>query len=222
MGQGVRGGLEHKTNFGNTGYPVDVALSQDGNVLLVSFLGTKGGSIESSVVYYNFKDGEEKESYQVASLKYVDAIIPTAAFVDKKLSILIADNALVMVEGLTEPKEVASIPLEKEIKRVVYNKEYIALILKNSGKTNYELRLYRTDGEMVLSTLFEGEYSNIEIADKQIIMYEGNKCVIYNQEGVCKYKGELEMNIVNMFPVSGFNKYMVISTSGFQEMKLVK
>lgn len=214
--------VEHKTNFGNTGYPVDVALSQDGNVLLVSFLGTKGGSIESNVVYYNFKDGEEKESYQVASLKYVDAIIPTAAFVDKKLSILIADNALVMVEGLTEPKEVASIPLEKEIKRVVYNKEYIALILKNSGKTNYELRLYRTDGEMVLSTLFEGEYSNIEIADKQIIMYEGNKCVIYNQEGVCKYKGELEMNIVNMFPVSGFNKYMVISTSGFQEMKLVK
>lgn len=214
--------IEHSTNFGSTGYPIDVALSQDGNVLLVSFLGTAGGVIENKVVYYNFDVGAEQQNYQVATMKYPDAIIPTTAFLDKKISVLVADNALTLIEGLTEPKEVASIIIEKEIKQVEYNEEYIALVLKNSGQTDYELRLYRTDGEVVWSTVFEGEYSNIEIADKQIIMYEGNRCAIYNQAGVCKYEGELEMNIVSMFPVRGFNKYIVISTSGFQEIRLVK
>lgn len=214
--------IEHNTNFGSTGYPIDVALSQDGNVLLVSFLGTRGGVIENKVVYYNFSEGAEQQNYQVATLQYEDAIIPTAAFLDKTLSVLVADNALVWVEGLTEPKEVASIPIEKEIKRVVYNEEYIVLVLKNSGQTDYELRSYRTDGELVLSTPFEGEYSNIEITDNQIMMYEGNRCAIYNQAGVCKFKGELEMNIVSILPVRGFNKYIVISTSGFQEIRLVK
>ena len=82
--------------------------------------------------------------------------------------------------------------------------------------------MYRTDGKQILSTQFQNEYANIEIEDHQIIMYEGEKCAIYNQAGICKFEGELERNIVSMYPVFGFNKYIVISTSGFQEIQLVK
>ena len=60
------------------------------------------------------------------------------------------------------------------------------------------------------------------VVDNQIIMFDGSKCTIYNQAGTCKYEGELEMSIKKLFPVSGFNKYMVISTNGFQEIQLVK
>lgn len=215
--------IEHSASLGKTGYPVDISLSYDGSVLLVSYLGTKGSSVVSRATYYNFgKAGEDKVDYQVANLEYADTIIPITAFLDKKLSMLIADNAVVFMEGLDEPRESMFIQLDKEIKRVAYNEDYIVLVLKNSGQTDYELRLYSTEGKQILSTQFEGEYANIEIVGNQIIMYEGSKCAIYNKNGTCKYEGELEMNIVNMFPVSGFNKYMVISANGFQEIQLVK
>ena len=204
-------------------YPIDIALSHDGNVLSVSYLGTKGSSVLSEVVYYHFgAAGEDKSDYQVAKLEYLDTIVPVVSFLEKKLSILISNNSISLIEGLEEPTEVASIMLDKEIKRVAYNEDHIALVLKNSGQTDYELRLYSTDGKQEFSTQFEGEYTNVEIVDNQIIMFDGSKCTIYNQAGTCKYEGELEMSIKKLFPVSGFNKYMVISTNGFQEIQLVK
>lgn len=215
--------VEHKASLDTTGYPVDIALSQDGNVLMVSYLGTKGSGVVSRVAYYNFSEaGAGKDNYQVAELEYVDTVIPVISFLDKKKSLLVADNQIILMEGLDSPQEVVRISVEKEIKRLAYNEEYIVLVLKNSGQTDYELLMYRTDGKQILSTQFQNEYANIEIVDHQIIMYEGEKCAIYNQAGICKFEGELERNIVSMYPIFGFNKYIVISTSGFQEIQLVK
>ena len=215
--------VEHKASLSEPGYPVDVALSQDGNVLTVSYLGTKGSSVVSRVNYYNFGEaGEGKKDYQVASMEYVDSIIPTITFLDKTTSMLVADHSIIFMEGLEEPKELFTVPIEKEIKQVTYNEEYIALLLKNSGQTNYELCIYSDKGKLVFSTQFDGEYANMKIIDDQVVMFEGNRCAIYNQYGTCKYEGELGMNIVSMFPVSGFQKYIVISANGFQEIQLVK
>lgn len=215
--------VEHKASLSTTGYPMDIALSQDGTVLMVSYLGTKGSGIASKVAYYNFAEaGADKDNYQVAELEYVDTVIPVVSFLDKKQSLLVADNQIILMEGLDNPQEIVRIPVEKEIKRVAYNEKYIVLVLKNSGQADYELLMYRTDGKQILSTQFQNEYANIEIEDHQIIMYEGEKCAIYNQAGICKFEGELERNIVSMYPIFGFNKYIVISTSGFQEIQLVK
>lgn len=215
--------IEHKASFNNTGYPVDIALSQDGNTLLVSYVGAKGSSVLAKVAYYYFgEDSSQQEDYQVADMEYVDTIIPTTAFVDKNTSILVADNALIFMEGLKEPQEKFTITLEKEIKSVAYNEKYVALVLKNSGQTDFELCLYRMDGKQVLSIPFEGEYNHIKVVDDQILLYDGNKCVVYNDSGVCKFEGIFEMNIMDMFPVSGFNKYIVISANGFQEIQFVK
>ena len=215
--------VEHKASFGNTGYPIDISLSNDGNVLLVSYLNIDGSDIVTKAVYYHFgKAGEEKTNHQVAHAEYKDMIIPSVKFLDKNTSLLVSDHAFILYEGLDEPKQTKIVELDKEIKSVAYDEDYIVFVLKNSGQTNYELRLYRTNGEQVMTTEFEGEYSNIKIAGKEIVLYSGDTCAIFNEKGVCKFQGTLENNIMELFPIAGLNKYMLISANGFSEIQLAK
>jgi len=46
--------VEHKTSLSGTGYPLDVSLSEDGEVMQVVYLYTQEGKITSKVAYYNF------------------------------------------------------------------------------------------------------------------------------------------------------------------------
>ena len=133
-----------------------------------------------------------------------------------------SDRSLIFYKGLEEPKESKIIELEKEIRSISYDDNHIALVLKNVGEVGDELRLYRLDGKQVMNAEIEGEYANIKISKGQVLLYEESKCAIFNASGVCKYEGNLEMNVMDMFPITGLNKYMVISANGFQGIQLAK
>ena len=154
--------------------------------------------------------------------EYTDTVAPVAVFLNQKTSLLVTDCALIFYEGLKEPQEVMTVKIDKEIESVAYNDKYIALVLKSSGKTGYELQLYQTNGKQKMSVQLDGEYSNVKIAKGQVLLNEGNKCAIYNTAGVCRFSGTLEMSVMDIYPMSGVNKYMVINANGFQEVQLAK
>lgn len=215
--------VEHKASFKNTGYPVDLAISENGQTLVVSYLGTKGTGISTKVIYYYF-GGEEKEKkdYEVLHKEYLDSIAPKTIFLNQKTSLIVMDNALVFNEGLKNPKEVATVKVKREIESVAYNEKYVALLLKNSGESGCELQLYQTSGKQKMNVKLEGEYTSIKLIDEQVVLSDGNKCVIYRTDGVRKFAGDLEMNVLDICPIMGMNKYMIITAKGFQEIRLIK
>ena len=110
----------------------------------------------------------------------------------------------------------------KEIKSVFHNEKYIGLILKNQGKGGYELRLYNKTGKVVLSKEFTGDYNHVKLCDDQVIMYDGKTCSIFMKNGVQKFKGRMDNNIQEIFPVGGVNQYIVLSANGMEKIRLVK
>ena len=54
--------VEHKTSLSGTGYPMDVAMSDDGKTMQVLYLYTQEGKITSKVIYYNFGEAGEESS----------------------------------------------------------------------------------------------------------------------------------------------------------------
>jgi len=215
--------VEHKTSFANTGYPIAIDLAQDGKMLLVSYLCAQGNGVVSRVAYYDFGESKsEKEDKLVTQKEYKDTIIPTVYFINKKKSLFVTDKSIILYEGLDEPKEKAVIKVNREIQSIDYNEQYIALVTKNSKGTGYELSFYRNDGKQLMHVPIEAEYTKMKVSGKQVLLYDESKCAIYNADGICKFKGALEMQVLDMFAISGANKYMVISAGGFQEIRLAK
>lgn len=215
--------VEQKASLTNTGYPIDVAVSNDGTMLLVSYLYVKGNAVTTQIVYYDFggKDGKKKD-YKVAEGEYVNTVVPTVLFFDNYVSAAVGNGELLFYKGKDAPRLFQKIEIKKEIKSVAYDESGIAMILKNPGKTGSQLCLYNTKGKEVMSVDFEGEYTHMKLSGDKIILFDGNKCSIYNKAGIHKYEGELEMNVMEIIPIMGVDKYLVIGTDELQEIQLTK
>lgn len=215
--------VEHNVSPKSTGYPIDIALSEDGKLLLVSYLCVDGNKLTSKVTYYYFGEGtEDKANYQVLEKEFSGAVVPVTTFLDRNTSMVVADNGLYFFEGLRQPEESISIVWEEEIQGIAYNDKLIAVVLKSKDSSGYKLHIYNKDGEELSSVDLEREYTHIKVVEDQVILFDAEMCSIYVKNGVHKYEGKMEERIMEIFPLAGLNKYMAINASGFQEVRLVQ
>lgn len=213
--------LEYKVSAVEQGYPVDLALSPDGTTLLVSYVSIKDGNPDTELVYYDFGNKDEDGKYRVGGKTYEDTVMPSVYFVSDEKSVAVGDGGFVLYNG-NKPKEKEYVKISKEIKSICYDKEYLGIILKNTDKAGYELKLFDYDGKEVISKDFEGDYSKVKIEKGQVLMYDGEKCSIYTDSGVHRFDGKMGTNIKDIFPLKGINKYLVVDANGTKTVRLTK
>lgn len=215
--------VELATSLTGTGYPLDISISEDGKLLLVSYLSIQNGQLVTRVKYYNF-EGEKvsNQEYEVTTGDYEGMAAGTAFFMNSKVSVVVGDDRLLIYSGEGKPELAEEIALDKKIKSVFHSERYVGLILKNEGRTGYELCLYNTSGKKILSEEFTGDYSNVKIDGEQVLMYDGKKCSVFTRTGIHKFKGDLGSNILEIFPVLGVNKYIMMTANGMEVIRFVK
>ncbi len=215
--------VEHQASFDGTGYPLDVSIAPNGEVMQVVYMQVKSSGIESKAAYYNFGEkGETATDHEVASKEYNNSVAVSGFFMTQQVSAVVGDNCLTLFKGKEVPEEVTTVTIEKEIQSVFHNDAYIGMILKNEGSGGYELRVYNKSGKKVMSKDFSESYKNAEIYGGQIVMYDGKQCCVYLRSGILKFKGELDNNILEIFPIKGVNKYIVMNANGMEHMRFVK
>ena len=214
---------EIKTAFSATGYPMDVSISEDGTLLLVPYMYIENGMITTKIVFYNFAgETSANKEYEIVSDSFENMMAPTAFFMNETISAVIGDDRILIYNKKEKPELSQTIMLDKEIKSVFHDDKYIGLILKNEGKAGYELGLYNTSGKKVLSREFTGDYANVKISEGKIFMYDGKKCSIFTRWGLHRFDGELNGNILEIFPTTGLNKYVVMSENGMEIIRLAR
>ena len=214
--------VEHNISLSGMGYPMDVAISADGEVLQVSYLYVYEGKILSKVAYYNFgKAGKSEKDYQIAYKEFENTVIAAGFYMDGRTSVVVGDNCMTIFEGKDRIEEVATLVFDKEMQAVAHNDKYIAMVLANSGEASCELRVYNKSGKMVTSEDFVGNYRNIKVSGRQIILYDGKECAIFLKNGVKKLEGEMYNSIMEIIPLSGMNKYAVMNANGIENVRLV-
>ncbi len=215
--------VEHKSSISGTGYPVNIAMSNDGNTMEVLYLYTQDGKITSKILYYNFGSaGEDKTDHIVSEKEYDNTIMASAFFMDENTSVAVGDNLLAIYSGTESPKESTTIKINGEIKNIFHNSKYIGLIVKNKNASEYELQLYNTSGKQVLSKSVADTYDKVKISKGYIILYDGKKCSIYKINGIHRFEGSMDDDILEILPVSGVNRYVVMTADGLDLVRLVK
>ena len=123
-------------------------------------------------------------------------------------------------ENIASPALVAQVAVESEIQSVCYNKDYVAMILKNpSGEYTSSLQVYRKDGSHMFTKDFTYEYTHLDIDDDLIILYNENSCEIFNMAGVQKLYATFDFT-VSKIRKGRFPNTLVVS--GPQQMREIK
>lgn len=212
---------ENQTKVDDPGYPMDVAVSDDGLVMMVTYQFVDGGDTTSYVAFYNFGDvGQNEDDRIVSGYTYEGVVIPQIQYLGGNRSVALREDGFTLYKGKQIPKENETIKVEKEIISTFYNDETIGLVFKNTSKDKqYTMEVYSSDGVKKFTKDFNIPYTNIRMSDGYILMYNSSQICVLNSRGVEKYMGTIDGTIKDFFKI-GWNRYLLVLDNGVNVIKL--
>lgn len=206
-----------------SGYPLDIALSNDAIKLAVTMLDVNDGQAKSTVVFYNFGSvGQNEIDHMVSSYSYKNTIIPDIEFVSNNRMLAFGDSAVLIFEGTQKPSLSKKISVDSEIKSLFYNEDYFGLVTNNEDKeTTRHMEIYDTKGSHVLSKDFSLDYSAIEfLANNEICIRSDTECLIYNTYGVKRFSYTFDVPIYKILSGTSDRNYTFILEGITEKVKL--
>jgi len=211
-----------RTRMKNSGYPLTVAMSDNGHLVLVSYLYVDSGEIKSRVAFYNFGQvGKNKSDNFVGGYDYADSVVPYAGFMDSSTAFAVADNRIMFYTGTEIPVSAAENFFEGEIQGVYYNSNYVGLVfLDTESESRYRLDIYNTSGSKILSKAFDIDYKDIVFCSDYFIVYNEQECMVCNISGIEKYNGNFKDTVYVLVPAKSISHYVLITQDSLQTIEL--
>lgn len=212
-----------KTTMKDSGYPVAIGISPNGELVCVSYLYPEDGALKTSVAFFNFGSVGQNEIDNYASgYDYPGVIVPFVQFMNSKSAFAVSDDRVMFYSGDQKPVSQAEIFTgNEEIKSVYYSDFYMGLVFPNStDEGNYRLQVYNDRGDLVLTTYFDMEYTEVVFSNKQIIIYNEDECIIKDMGGHVKYEGLFENPVRTMIPTSQKSKFVLVTSDKVETMNL--
>lgn len=215
---------EIQTTLDKSGYPMDIDLSNDGKKLFSTYLYLDGAEVKNGLAAYNFGTVGQNENADrlMGGYQLKDTIAPKVEFLDNNTICAFGDNQFIIYSMKEKPSEKAKIVFDKEVRSVVYNSEYIGVVIPNSKteEASYVLELYNTSGKKVLTKNIDINYENVKMNGDEIVFTGGTECRIYTDKGRLKFSCTFQKNVVDIVPTGYKRRYIVLYDSGSEVIRL--
>ena len=212
---------ENQTKIDEPGYPMDVTISNDGIIMMVTFQMVDGGETTSYVAFYNFGDvGQNEDDRIVSGFTYPGIVIPQIRYLGGNTSAAIREDGFTLYEGKQIPDEVRTVEVDQEIVSTFCDDSTIGLVFKNNDKEKiYAMEVYTTSGKLKFKKAFNIPYTSIRMSDGYILMHNSSQMCVMNGEGTEKFSGSVDGTIHDFFRL-GWNTYLLVLDSGIHVIRL--
>ncbi len=216
--------FERGNTINNSGYPMDISLSEDGKKLAVTYLTVSEGDIVSTVVFYNLSEiGESSNNLQVGAYKFKKGIVlPDIEFLNNDTVVVYKNNGFVIYSIKQIPKDIKEVNLKGKILSILHNKNKLGVVLETKEGASRHLLLYDLKGKQILDKTLDFEYKKIFLTDTEIIMYDDLTCIVMKENGKEKFKHTFEGDIVDFYPVNNLDRYLLINEAKLSGIQLTE
>ena len=186
--------VEIKTTIGQNGYPLDIALSEDGKKMVVSYVNTENMGVISKVAFYNFSSVGQNENSDrlVGGEDFSGSLVPKVEFLDNDTVCAFIDDKIMVYDMKDKPGEKAKIELADEPKSVFANEKYIGVVTEMENQTgNYLLKVYNLDGKERFQKEINTEYIQIVADEDELLLLGSNSLLVMDYHGNIRYQGDL-------------------------------
>lgn len=212
---------ENQTRVDDPGYPLDLAVSEDGVLIMVSYQFVDGEETTSYAAFYNFAaTGQNQIDNIVSGYQYKGIVIPQVEYLDSSTAVAFRDDGFSIFKGKQIPKESANVTVEEEIVSTFYDASHVGLVFKNDAKDKlYTMKVYDTAGHVEFQKDFNIPYTSIRMSGGQIVMHNDSQVCVITTDGVEKYNGNIDEGTINDFFKLGYNKYVLVLDTGISTIK---
>ena len=211
---------ENQTNIQDPGYPMDVALADNGVVMMVAYQFVDSSETTSYIAFYNFGEvGQNEDDRIVSGYTYDGVVVPQIQYLGSN-AVALRDDGFTIYSGRQIPKELKTVQVEKEIISTFYDENNIGLVFKNDSKDKqYTMQVYSSAGKLKFSKDVNIPYTTIRMSDDYIVMYNSSQLCVLNSNGSEKYFGSVDGTVKDFFKL-GWNKYLLVMDTGVNVIKL--
>ena len=209
---------EIKTSMDSPGYPLDLALSEDGQLIAVSYLAYDGSVQKDVIDVYSFGSaGQNQMDNRIGEFEYTGRIIQDLVYVQGSTLAAFTDNGFLVLNGANVPEETKSVQVADQIVSVFCDSSHIGLIT-GTGNT-HQLLVYTTEGRKITDKSFTYSYTDMDYASGEVTLYNNNNFSVYNLSGVCKFDGSYTGSTADIFAVGRY-RYGVVKDAGIDQIQL--
>jgi hypothetical protein len=217
---------ERKTSIENSGYPLDISVSDDGEKLFTSYIKIDGTTVPDYLAAYNYGSVGQNENADrlVGGFTFEDTVFPLVRFVDNDTIACFGDNKIVIYAMDEKPSEKAVIDVENtEMLGVFANSDYVGYIAENEKDGDrYTIYIYDLNGKLEAETGYNNSFSNIYATDDELVIVGEFDCSIYYLNGIKKFSTTFKKNLINIVPNGNKLEYIAIFENETQIIKLNK
>lgn len=211
------------TSLTGDGYPVDMALSDDGSKLVVSYVSVSGEELQTNVAFYNFSDvGQNSVDRLVGGFNhYGSSVVGRVEFVNNNTVIALAEDRVSFYSISQYPELKEEVTFEDQLQKVTYNNDYIGLLFNNADSVDkYRMLVYNMKGQKVSELFFSEDYRNFEFNKDSLLLYNEKVFTLMNIKGKTKYQDNFDMTIEKIIPLDSGQRFLVFNSKYVQEIRL--
>ena len=212
-----------ETHINNSGYPVTISLSPNGELLGVAYVYIDAGVLKTNVVFYNFGPvGANNSDFVISTYSYTDLLVPYIRFMNDRTAFAVGDSRLMIYGGDGQkPISIAEHLYDEEVQSVFYSDKYIGLVFfGEDGNQKYRLDVYGTDGNKVGSYSFDTDYTDIFFGQDNFVIYNETECFIETISGIEKFHGNFTKTVKLMIPTNSAYRYVVVTDTSIDTIQL--
>ena len=195
----------------NTGYPISLAISPDGQRLLVSMICVSEGTVAAQLSFYDFGDlGSTQKDNIIASFNYVGSVFPEVGFFADGSAIAFGTREIIIYSGGKKPESSARISASSEIGSVFKNRKGFAVINK-AGEDKNTLTVYDHKGHVKFEKTVRLDYNKAQyISNGDILIANGDQVILYNGHGIRRFHHTFSDGFVALMPSGGLRDYVLV------------
>lgn len=213
------------TTIADGGYPLDIALSNDGTKLITSYITVEGITIKNSIAAYNFGDvGQNETDRLVGGFNNLEnTLVSKVEFLNNDIVCAFGDDRFIYYSMREKPSEKCEInAFQEEIESIFYNSHFVGVVEKKKDDPNslYRLRVFDLNGKERFSRGLDFTYQNIYATEDEIIVVGNSESRIYDFLGNLKFSYAFSKEIKNIVPTGSPWKYIVVYDDATEVIKL--
>lgn len=211
-----------KTRIDSPGYPVDLDVSKNSELLMVSYLYVDGNTPTSYVAFYSFGSaGQNQMDNIVSGYTYPNVMIPQVSFLGDDVAVAVRDDGLTLYSGSQIPAENLSVTEETEISSTFINDRGVGLIVQSGDDhQGHVLKMYNTSGKLVAEQELQTDYTSVTVSGGQLILHNDRQVSIYGMDGTERFSGMIEEGVVQSICKTGGSRYMIVMEDGLETIRL--
>ncbi|MBO4416342.1 MAG: hypothetical protein J5824_10245 [Lachnospiraceae bacterium] len=211
--------LDMKTEVKKSGFPITMALSDDGKKLVTSYFEV-GQENKGWLTFYNFDDvGQNYSDKMVGSFSFDENLIVDIRMLnDSRVAVFYADGCN-LYKFREKPEFIKTITVDGGIEAVCDSGDGFAIARKEAENKN-SITVYDVNGKAVTDVIGSMGFDTMRLENGELILISDDSYVIYRKNGDEKLRARFDDAIRLIYPGSSKNEYIIVGKNKTEIIRL--